>query len=112
MQSTLKPKQVVKQLTAVLPERVRDIITSRYGLGESPEKMTLEAIGKRYGITRERVRQIENYALQSIRKSSAYAKAQPSFEELRRMVDERGGIVLEEDFLSHMAKDGSTRNHV
>ena len=112
MQGTLKPKQVVKQLTALLPERVRDIIISRYGLGENPEKMTLEAIGKKYGITRERVRQIENYALQSIRKSNVYAKAKPAFDELQRMVEERGGIVPEEDFLAHIAKDKGTRNHI
>ena len=63
----VKPKQVVKKLLLVLPERARDVITARYGLGKSPERQTLEAIGRRYGITRERVRQIENYALGNLR---------------------------------------------
>ena len=110
--NALKPKQVVKVLVAVLPARVRDIVISRYGLGEKPERMTLEAIGKKYGITRERVRQIENYALASIRKSAAYGKAKISFDELERMVEVHGGIVHESDFLSAVAKDPSTRNHI
>jgi DNA-directed RNA polymerase sigma subunit (sigma70/sigma32) len=36
--------------------------------------MTLEAIGKKYNITRERVRQIENHAVATIRKSKEYQK--------------------------------------
>ncbi len=112
MPTALKPKQTVKQLTAVLAPRIRDIIISRYGLGDKTEKMTLESIGKRYGITRERVRQIENYARNAIRKSPTFAKAAPAFEELERMVDEYGGIVPEEDFLAHVAKDASARNQV
>ena len=66
---TFKPKQVTKQLLVVLLPRAREVVTNRHGLGKSTGKMTLEAIGNQYGITRERVRQIENAALGSIRKS-------------------------------------------
>lgn len=41
-----------------LPERNRDIIEKRMGLHEQP--MTLEEIGAQYGITRERIRQLES----------------------------------------------------
>ena len=58
-----KPKQVTKRLISVLSERGRDVITKRYGLEGEDKKMTLDAIGKKYGITRERVRQIENHSL-------------------------------------------------
>ena len=108
----LKPKQVVKRLLGVLPERARDVIVSRYGLGKEPKKMTLDAIGKKYGITRERVRQIENYAINSIRKSDAYAKEKLTFSELEKMIDTLGGIIAEEDLLAHMSKDKSLQNHV
>ncbi|HBH71268.1 MAG TPA: RNA polymerase subunit sigma-70, partial [Candidatus Yonathbacteria bacterium] len=66
---TFKPKQVVKRLLTPLSPRALDVMTKRYGLGESVDRMTLEGIGKTYGITRERVRQIENFALASIKKA-------------------------------------------
>ncbi|TSC67890.1 MAG: Uncharacterized protein G01um101472_277 [Parcubacteria group bacterium Gr01-1014_72] len=105
-----KPKQVVKRLLAVLPTRARDVVTSRYGLGTETRRQTLESIGKRYGITRERVRQIENYGIASIRKSSTYQKEKASFAELETFLDELGGIVAEEELLTHSAKDKQTQN--
>src|SRR3989344_4847256 len=96
-----KPKQVVKRLLGALPERAKDVITSRYGLGEKAQKMTLEAIGKKYGVTRERVRQIENYALMSIRKSDAYQKEKASFDELEQLIHSPGGVIAEEELLNH-----------
>ena len=58
-------KETVQKSLSVLKERERDVIIRRYGLnGETP--MTLEDIGKIYGITRERVRQIENKAMRKL----------------------------------------------
>jgi len=107
-----KPKQVVKDLLGSLPERSRDVIISRYGLGKSVEKMTLEAIGKKYGITRERVRQIENSALAHIRKSKPYESSKPAFDELAQALHKFGGLVPEDDFLSHISKDKTTQNQI
>lgn len=107
-----KPKQVTKRLLSVLPQRARDVIISRYGLGENADKMTLESIGKNYEITRERVRQIENYAIHNIKKADAYAKEKVSFDELDNLLHEMGGIVAEEDFLNHISEDLSTQNHI
>ncbi|MEK7079826.1 MAG: sigma factor-like helix-turn-helix DNA-binding protein, partial [Patescibacteria group bacterium] len=50
---------LVKRLLAEVPERAREVLVYRFGLGTSSERETLEAIGERWGITRERVRQIE-----------------------------------------------------
>jgi RNA polymerase sigma factor (sigma-70 family) len=50
-----------------LPPKERTILVDRFGLGgEAP--MTLESIGQRMGVTRERVRQIEASALQKLRR--------------------------------------------
>jgi len=46
-----------------LPEREQEVIRMRYGLDEEMEPKSLEEIGRRMGITRERVRQIETQAL-------------------------------------------------
>ena len=100
-----KPKAIVKRLLQALPERSRAVLEARFGLGANTEKVTLEAIGKRYGITRERVRQIENHALASLKKSPGFDAAAAAFAELERIIDSLGGIVCEDDLLNFMSKD-------
>ncbi len=107
---SFKPKQSVKKLLLVLQERSRDIITKRYGLGKNPDPMTLDAIGKVYGITRERVRQIENHAINSIRKSKNYTEEKPTFDEMEKLISGLGGIVVEQDLLNHISKDPAVQS--
>jgi RNA polymerase primary sigma factor len=54
----------------VLTPRERDIIKARYGLGGAGTK-TLEAIGAKFGLTRERIRQIQVGALRKLRREMA-----------------------------------------
>jgi hypothetical protein len=105
-----KPKAIVRKLLSTLPERSRIVLEARFGLGTSAERVTLESIGKRYGITRERVRQIENHALTQLKKSPAFTEADAAFKELERILDNMGGIVHEEEFLSFMSKDKGMQN--
>jgi RNA polymerase primary sigma factor len=58
-------EQIQKILQALSPREVR-ILQLRYGLNGS-ESYTLEQVGKRMGVTRERVRQIEAKALSRLR---------------------------------------------
>lgn len=107
-----KPKQVTKRLLSVLSDRGRDVIIKRYGLDESARRTTLEGIGKKYGITRERVRQIENHSIANIRKSKDYAKEKLAFDQLKEYITSLGGVVSEDDILNHVSKDKSVQNHV
>jgi hypothetical protein len=107
-----KPKQATKSLIAALSERSRDVMIKRYGLGKDPEPMTLDAIGKTYGITRERVRQIENHALAVIRKSKQYADEKSTFEEIEKIIHSLGGIVVEQDLLDYISSDKSIQSHI
>lgn len=109
---SFKPKQVTKRLISSLQSRTKEVIVNRYGLGSDSKRMTLEAIGDMYHITRERVRQIENAALSNIRKSEDFKKEKATFEELEKILRAAGGIVAEEDFLNHVTKDKSTQNHI
>jgi hypothetical protein len=109
---SFKPKQTVKRLLSSLPDRAREVITYRYGLGKDEKRMTLDAIGKLYGITRERVRQIEAYALTNIRKSEEYKAEKAAFAEIETLLHSLGGIIVEDDFLGHVSKDKSLQNHV
>lgn len=108
---TFKPKEVTKRLLSSLTKRGQDVLSSRYGLGAKPTKLTLDAIGKRYNITRERVRQIENHSLAAIRKSKIYKDSEPAFSELKALIISLGGLVSEKDLLSHLSKDPTTQNH-
>ncbi len=55
-------------LLAVLDERERRIIDERFGLnGKTP--MTLEDVGREFGVTRERIRQLQNSALSKMRRA-------------------------------------------
>lgn len=107
-----KPKQASKVLIGALAERSRDVMTKRYGLGKDPEPMTLDAIGKTYGITRERVRQIENHALTIIRKSKPYFDSKPVFDEIEKIIHSLGGIVVEQDLLEYVSTDASIQSHI
>jgi len=50
-----------------LTEREREIVTNHFGLSSDGASVTLEQLGKRFGVTKERVRQIERKALARLR---------------------------------------------
>ncbi len=108
---SFKPKEVTKKLLSVLAKRAQDVIVSRYGLSSKATRLTLDAIGKKYNITRERVRQIENHSLATIRKSKAYQEAEPIFAEFKELILSLGGLVGEKDLLKHLSKDQGLQNH-
>jgi len=68
--------RICQNLFRNLNKREKEIILRRYGL-EKKEKETLESIGKSWGITRERVRQIE---------TRAFSKIKPSFKENQKLL--------------------------
>jgi len=59
---------LVQEILATLPEREREILAMRFGLNDGKER-TLEEVGERFGVTRERIRQIQEQALKTIRKT-------------------------------------------
>ena len=60
-------KQKLDELLGVLSPRERDIIECYYGLTREFEPMTLEVIGERYNLTKERIRQIKEKAIRRLR---------------------------------------------
>jgi RNA polymerase primary sigma factor len=58
--------QTLATALGALGDRERQVLILRYGLDDSGEPRTLEEIGKRLGLTRERVRQIEVEALKRL----------------------------------------------
>ena len=61
-------REEVGDLLDVLDPRERKIISFRFGLGGGKER-TLEEVGRKFGVTRERIRQLQNIALLKMRKA-------------------------------------------
>lgn len=61
-------KEIERALDNLLNDRERDIIKMFFGLGM--QEMTLEEIGSKFGLTRERVRQIKEKAIRRLRNNS------------------------------------------
>jgi RNA polymerase primary sigma factor len=59
-------QETLRKALDELPERERSVLELRYGLAGDGEPMSLEAIGRTLGLTRERVRQIEANALETL----------------------------------------------
>lgn len=109
---SFSPKTVSKALLADLPERSRAVLTFRYGLGMGGERRTLDAIGKQYGITRERIRQIETHGVSAIRESKRYTEHSAAIDDLKRAFDELGSVLAEHVALEEMTKNDADKNHV
>lgn len=58
----------IERALSTLPERESDIVKSFFGIG--CQEMTLEEIGEKFGLTRERVRQIKEKAIRRLRQGS------------------------------------------
>lgn len=101
---------LAKRLLAAAPERAREVLIRRFGLGADSERETLEAIGDRSSITRERVRQIEAAGLDAVRASKVFKDAASAFEEIAKYIHSLGAIVPEEALLSALGKDEKSRN--
>ncbi len=61
-------RQDVQRALDALPERERQVIELRYGL-RGHEPLTLEEVGRAFGVTRERIRQIETSTLRKLKRS-------------------------------------------
>ena len=109
---TFKPKKITKKIVSQLADRASDVIMNRFGLTEDGKRKTLEEIGKKYNITRERVRQVEEVAINFIRKSDAYKREQAIFDELKQLIKKLGSIVAEHELLPHISKDKTIQNHI
>jgi RNA polymerase primary sigma factor len=60
-------KQMLRELMKTLEEREAIILSYRFGLDGGPER-TLEEVGVKFDVTRERIRQIQNIALRKLRR--------------------------------------------
>jgi len=98
----IKYEQLVfRAIKNVTNQRTRDIINLRFGLQDG-QRQTLEAIGQKYGITRERVRQVEEAAFSDFRKPTLFNLFKPAFRLIDNFFNQEGGLVKEERLLASL----------
>ena len=94
---SLKSKSLIGDVNLVLSmlePREADIIRLRFGL-DGRDPLTLEQVGEQIGITRERVRQLQDQALRDLRKKMAKYEKQRTVEEIKQeeIIAERAKIL-------------------
>jgi len=63
-------KREIDRSLSTLTDRERDVVRLFFGIGDFPQGLTLEEIGAKFDLTRERVRQIKEKAIRRLRHSS------------------------------------------
>jgi hypothetical protein len=86
-----------------LSPRQYDVITGRFGLEKHARPKTLAALGNRYGITRERVRQIESAALSTLRqKFEANKDIKTLLDRAKKYLKDHGGVASEAQLIASL----------
>jgi hypothetical protein len=95
-------RQIATAMLKALDARSQDIIMRRFGIKQD-QKETLESIGKEYGITRERVRQIESNAKKALAAlTDLYA---PAYQLLSAIFARHGGALAESHVVEIVRND-------
>lgn len=93
-----KVQELVNSLLIVLSEKEKFIIENRFSLNENP-RLTLESIGKKYSVTRERIRQIEKNALKKLERNVNNTSLNDVTALALEIIQEKGGIVEEDEMI-------------
>jgi hypothetical protein len=108
--------KVFNSMLSELNPRQKEVIMGRFGLeNASSEPQTLAALGEKYGVTRERIRQIEAGALALVRKSVGESKEFGAIlAKSSKMLASAGGVMKEASFLLEVNKiyPGLTKNQI
>lgn len=94
----------LEKILTRFPDRSRDILIARFGIADGNRK-TLEEIGKTYGITRERVRQVIDTSLRHLKRLLAEESEAVSVEKIRATLQEASLIMPITHMLDKLAKE-------
>lgn len=96
-------KKITQNILKSLPDRTKTVVSRRFSLGKPGKPETLEAIGKSYNITRERVRQIEADGMRRAKKVLENSELKDEFKKIKsffeKKIDACGGVKKEEKLL-------------
>ncbi|MEK9180776.1 MAG: sigma factor-like helix-turn-helix DNA-binding protein [Patescibacteria group bacterium] len=99
--AAFSPDELVLKILGQLRDRERQIVLYRYGLADN-KRHTLEAIGKKLNITRERVRQIEKESFNSLKKEEISRQMSAPLDIVRKTIGDHGGIFAQAALVDHL----------
>ncbi|MCX6791310.1 MAG: hypothetical protein NTV62_03960 [Candidatus Gribaldobacteria bacterium] len=103
--------KVCLELLGYLPERQKTVVGNRFGLlGKDPQ--TLQEIGDYFGITRERIRQIEKEALLQLAKYQSKKDLQQIIALFKEYLREQGGAKREDLALRDLSRQEDCQNQI
>lgn len=97
-------RELISNLLIVLSEKEKYIIQQRFALASS-NKATLEEIGDHFGVTRERVRQIEKSALKKLERNAQNTNISILTKFAKNLLQKRGGILSDTRFKADLLEE-------
>ncbi|PIQ77767.1 hypothetical protein COV82_02760 [Candidatus Peregrinibacteria bacterium CG11_big_fil_rev_8_21_14_0_20_46_8] len=94
-------KELVNNLLILLSPKEKHIIENRYSLNGRPHA-TLEKIGQEFGVTRERIRQIEKNALRKLSRNVVNTKLHTFNQYANTIIQKYAGVVAEDKLVSEL----------
>ncbi|MBT5517008.1 hypothetical protein HOK22_03790 [Candidatus Peregrinibacteria bacterium] len=99
----LQLHELIQHLLIVLSDKEKYIIENRFAL-EDGKRMTLEEIGKHFGVTRERIRQIEKSALRKLERNAQNTNIRILTEFAKALLEKEGGVARDSYFKQQLMK--------
>ncbi len=103
--------EIVEEMFMVLTAKEKEVIVKRFSLDNQP-KWTLESIGQKFSVTRERIRQIEKIALGKLRRTVSTTRLNMINDLANNILNEHGGVLLESKLVSAILNTLGAKNPV
>lgn len=99
----------LREMIDSLDPREAEIIRCRFGL-DGRDELTLEEVGQKFRVTRERVRQLQNIALSKMRNALASHESQRTLEEIQQNALARQRMVVIREFIESRSAKAAAKN--
>ena len=99
--------KICQKVLNPLTQRQKDVMERRFGLGDSGKRETLEAIGRDFGVTRERIRQIENDGFFKLEEQKAEEDMKRVFSHFKNHLKNQGNLKREDILLADLGGERS-----
>lgn len=103
--------EVIEDMFLVLTNKEKDVIVKRFSLDNKPRR-TLEYIGQKFSVTRERIRQIEKIALGKLRRTVGTTQLNVVNEIANKVIEENGGVLLEKKLIAEILNSIKSKEQV
>ncbi len=99
--------KICQKVLNPLTQRQQEVMERRFGLGDFGKRETLEAIGHDFGVTRERIRQIENDGFFGLEEQKAEDDLKRVFSHFKKHLKNQGGFKREDILLADLGEERS-----